>query len=451
MNNYLFKLRTILADKPQNNKRSHVTKIIIGLIFACHIGGVHAVQQCNWYSTLFPLCVTTQTGWGWESSKSCIARTTCSAQPSPYGIVGTATSSVASSIKSSTSSKASVVASSKSSIVASSNIASSKMASSKIASSKALSSAAVSSKAASSKPLSSAASQSSSLISNTCIGTAPQGELMAQRITGANTTRSGLYEGPVWIKGALYFSDFTWSAGNPSQIQKLDINGVMTTAIKDSGSNGLAVDAQGDIVAGTHKYKSVSRFNIATGARTSVAEQYAGNVFNSPNDLTIAKDGTLYFTDPGFQRDAAPGGQPKTRVYSVKTNGTIAVVDDSIIDPNGISLSPAEDVLYVNGGTPAVLRAYPIVNGIPQAGKNLVTGLNTTDGMAVDCLGNIYVAEHNAQHLRVFTAAGQEIATIKVNANVTNAAFGGVQGKTLYITGAGAVWKIELNVTGSPY
>jgi gluconolactonase len=291
----------------------------------------------------------------------------------------------------------------------------------------------------------------SSLAPANCMGAAPQGELIAQRILGANTLRNGLYEGPVWINAALYFSDFTWSAGYPSQIQRLDLNGVMTTIIADSGSNGLAVDAQGDIVAATHKYKGLSRFSLNTYTRSSVATEYNGTIFNSPNDLTIAKDGTLYFTDPDFQKDAAPGGQPKTRVYRVASNGAITVVDDTLDNPNGISLSPAQDVLYVNGGSPAVLRAYPIINGIPQAGKNLVTNLNSTDGMAIDCYGNIYVAEHSAQHLRVFTPSGKEIAIIKVDANVTNAAFGGAQGKTLYITGAGAVWKLELEVTGSAY
>lgn len=395
-----------------------LAKISIAAVFIGQIASATAAQQCNWYGNIYPLCTTTQSGWGWENNKSCIAPETCSTAPSPYGIVNISSSSVASSAKLSSSSKA-AVSSSKSSV--------------------------------SSSSLQPSSAKSSSSIAAACSGTAPSGILYAQRINGANTTRSGLYEGPVWTKGALYFSDFTWSAGNPSQIQRLDANGVMTTVIKDSGSNGLAVDAQGDLVAGTHKYKSLSRFNITTGARTSIVDHYNGNIFNSPNDVTIAKDGTIYFTDPDFQKDAAPGGQPKTRVYRVATNGAVSVIDETISEPNGISLSPKEDVLYVNGGTPAFVRAYPIVNGIPQAGKNIVTGLNSTDGMSIDCLGNIYVAEHSAQHIKVFTPAGKEIATINVDANVTNSAFGGAQGKTLFITGAGAVWKIDLNVTGSPY
>lgn len=284
-------------------------------------------------------------------------------------------------------------------------------------------------------------------------GVAPAGDLVAERIPGANTTRAepSLYEGPVWIKDALYFSDFVHAGVFPSRIQKLDANGVMTTVIDDSGSNGLAVDAQGNIVAGTHKYKSLSRYTL-TGERTTVVDKFEGNVFNSPNDLAIAKDGTIYFTDPAYQTAAAPGGQDKTRVYRVATDGKITVVDDTIKNPNGVSLSNDEKTLYVAGGDDqGVLRAYPIIDGIPQVGKDLLTGLVIPDGMALDCHGNIYVTEHVAHKVHVITPEGKQIATINVDANLTNAAFGGEDGKTLFLTGAGAVWKLKLDVTGSPY
>ncbi|WP_229204974.1 SMP-30/gluconolactonase/LRE family protein [Duganella sp. Leaf61] len=288
----------------------------------------------------------------------------------------------------------------------------------------------------------------------TCQGTAPTGELTATRVQAANVSGpgQGLYEGPVWIGDALYFSHFTFGPGFPSRILKLDASGKVSTAIADSGSNGLAVDGQGNIVAGTHKYKSVSRFTL-DGKRSDVAGKYQGQVFNSPNDLAIAADGTIYFSDPAFQRDAAPGGQDKTRVYRVAPDGAVTVVEDGLVNPNGVSLSPAGDVLYVNGmeGKQGVLRAYPIVNGKPQQGRDLVKGLGIPDGMAVDCQGNLYVTEHADQRLRVFTPAGKQIATIHVDANVTNAAFGGPDGKTLFITGAGAVWQVRLGINGAPY
>jgi gluconolactonase len=283
-------------------------------------------------------------------------------------------------------------------------------------------------------------------------GQAPSGELRAERVPAVQPSRGepGLYEGPVWIKDALYFSDFSLAPGFPSRIRKLGLDGTVSTVVEDSGSNGLAVDAHGDIVAATHKYKALSRYALADGMRTTLAADYKGQVFNSPNDIAIAKDGTIYFTDPDFQKAAAPGGQPVTGVYRIGTDGKVTLVDGGRPNPNGVSLSPAGDVLYVNAGD-GFLRAYPIVNGVPGPGRDIVTGLDIPDGMAVDCHGNLYVTEHPAKRVRVFSPQGQELATIRTDANVTNAAFGGVDGKTLFLTGAGAVWQIRLDVSGSPY
>lgn len=285
-------------------------------------------------------------------------------------------------------------------------------------------------------------------------GQAPAGDLTATRIETANSRRTepGLYEGPVWLNGALYFSDFTFQEGFPSRVQRLNADGSMETVIEDSGTNGLAIDSDGFLIGGVHADKTISRFNLQTGSREQIVGKYEDNPFNSPNDLTEARDGTIYFTDPDFQRSAAPGGQEKTNVFRISAAGSVTVVDDSISNPNGVSLSPAQDVLYVaGGGENGFLRAYPIVDGQPAEGKNLVEGIQVPDGMAIDCLGNIYVTEHTAQRVRVFTPAGEHLATISVDANITNAAFGGAEGKTLYLTGAGAVWSIDLDVAGFPY
>ncbi|WP_449405878.1 SMP-30/gluconolactonase/LRE family protein [Massilia phosphatilytica] len=283
-------------------------------------------------------------------------------------------------------------------------------------------------------------------------GQAPSGELRAERVAAVRPSRSeaGLYEGPVWIKDALYFSDFSFAPGFPSRIRKLGLDGTVSTVVEDSGSNGLAVDAHGDIVAATHKYKALSRYALADGKRTTIAGNYKGQVFDSPNDIAIARDGTIDFTDPDFQKAAAPGGQPVTGVYRVGTDGKVTLVDGSRPNPNGVSLSPAGDVLYVNAGD-GFLRAYPIVDGVPGQGRDIVKGLDVPDGMAVDCHGNLYVSEHPARRVRVFSPQGKELATIRTDANVTNAAFGGADGKTLFLTGAGAIWRIRLDVTGSPY
>ena len=285
-------------------------------------------------------------------------------------------------------------------------------------------------------------------------GTAPGGELVATRIPAADGDGSkGLYEGPVWNGEALYFSDFTFADGFPSRIRRLTAAGVVETVVDPSGSNGLALGGDGALVAATHDRKEISRFDLVDGSRMRIVGEYAGQPFNSPNDLVIGADGTIWFTDPDYQRAAAPGGQDRTRVYRVGSDGEVTVVDDSLYNPNGIALSPDGNTLYVAGGQEnGVLRAYPLVDGKPAGGHHdLVTDTTIPDGLAVDCLGNIYLTEHTRRQVRVVSPQGQPLATIAVDANLTNAAFGGPQRRTLYLTGAGSIWSIDLDVAGLPY
>lgn len=287
-----------------------------------------------------------------------------------------------------------------------------------------------------------------------CSNLAPAGELIANRVAAANLSgeNTGLYEGPVWLDGALYFSHFQFTDGFPSRILKLDQAGQLTTFLEDSGSNGLAVDAKANLILASHKNKALVAYNSSTKQQQLVATEFQANPFNSPNDIAITSDGVIYFTDPNYQQKAAPGGQDKTRVYRVSAAGEVSVIDESFSNPNGISLSPDEKFLYIVGNQgQGVLRKYEIQNGVPQSGVDIASDINVPDGMAVDCAGNIYVTEHLGRQVKVFNPEGQQIATIKVDANITNAAFGGPEGKTLYLTGAGAVWTVDLTITGSAY
>ncbi|SDQ27821.1 gluconolactonase [Pseudoxanthomonas sp. CF385] len=284
-------------------------------------------------------------------------------------------------------------------------------------------------------------------------GTAPGGELKAVRVAAATPgdTLDRLYEGPVWRDGALYLSDFVHNGTFPSRIRRFTPPDRWETVVDDSGSNGLALDVEGRLIAATHDRKQVARVNLDDGTRTPLVSTFDGAPFNSPNDLVMAADGSLYFTDPDYQRKAAPGGQPLTRVYRHR-EGVTTVVDDTLRNPNGIALSPDGGTLYLAGGTGDgdVLRAYPMVDGAPGAGRDLAR-ISGGDGLAVDCLGNVYVTEHGEHRVRVLSPAGQVLATIRVDANITNAAFGGADRRTLFLTGAASLWSIDLDVAGLPY
>jgi gluconolactonase len=227
--------------------------------------------------------------------------------------------------------------------------------------------------------------------------------------------------------------------------------GDATVAIADAGTNGLAVDAMGVLFSATAKKGEISKYDAAV----QTATQAIGG-FNSPNDLTIAKDGTIYFSDPQQGEITPAGGHPQ--VVHVVKGGVDSVLNPDLQTPNGVTLSPANDILYVSvTGQGMVKKVTLKPDGTADAITDFVTQLQTPDGMTIDCLGNVYIAEHQQQQVSVYSPGAMKLATIKLGmagnqqANTTNAAFGGPDGKTLYITAAYSLWKAELPVAGYPY
>lgn len=285
-------------------------------------------------------------------------------------------------------------------------------------------------------------------------GTVTATALPASEPTALDPSDTGfhLYEGAVWFQGALHFSDFRTSAGFPSRILKYE-NGALSVVVPDSGSNGLALDPAGErLVLARHGSKSVSAYNGPSDFAPLVTE-YEGKPFNSPNDLAFRSDGNLYFTDPSFQAGDQPT-QASTNVYHVAPDGRVTAIDTTIQNPNGVSLSPDERTLYVAGNLEqGYVKRYPIADdGSVGTGTVLLPDVNVPDGMGVDCAGNLYVTEHTNRRVRVITPEGREIGQITgMDVNVTNVAFGGSGHKTLFITGTGRLFQVELPVPGMPY
>jgi len=231
----------------------------------------------------------------------------------------------------------------------------------------------------------------------------------------------------------------------------------------NTGSNGLALDAAGDLLLAAHDVGGISHLDLPGGALTRGTQTRNGMRFNSPNDLSLRGDGNIYFTDPDFQ---SPSGriQGDTRVYRIAPpqagqGPAISVVDDSIDQPNGITLSPDGNTLYVSGGS--VLRSYSLdASGVPTPLRTFQQTLQAPDGMAMDCAGNVYAVENQARRVRVFSAEGVLLGTIGPqgfdNQGLTNVAFGGPLRTTLFISGftegdQGGLYSVELQVPGLPY
>jgi gluconolactonase len=265
-------------------------------------------------------------------------------------------------------------------------------------------------------------------------------------------------EGPVWIGDSLYFSEMTNSNMKPpARILKLAPGGTVTVAVADSGSNGLAVDSTGILTAAKHGDGSVSQIALPSGAATVLVNMYMGKPFNSPNDLTIRSDGTIYFSDPNYQNAANPQGAERLYwVTPAPTRTVTAVTSGAPSRPNGVTLSPDEKTLYVTGGG---FKKFPVMtDGSLGASSDFVVG-SDGDGMTVDCAGNVYAAGGPMGNgVRVYSPAGAAMGTITIDGGgiTTNVAFGGVDHKTLYITAQGVegqrgVFSIALNVPGYPY
>jgi len=295
-----------------------------------------------------------------------------------------------------------------------------------------------------------------------CTPGAVYGQPLPTRAVTAQLVRGGFnfLEGPTWDQrtGTLFLSNMQNATGpqgvQPSSVLRFTPPATFETFIANAGSNGLAITPDGTrLLAATHDNRTVSSYTLADRTRTTVAADYQGRAFNSPNDLTIGQDGTTYFTDPNFQRGNRADEQGgRTSVFRVR-NGVVSLVDDTLSQPNGVVLSPDGKTLYV-GGSNSIVK-YAVAADGSTSGRTTFASIRTPDGATVDCAGNLYWASYDEGLVRVFSPTGALLGTISAGRNTTNAAFGGPDGRTLYLTsgtpGSFGLYQVRLNVPGNPY
>jgi gluconolactonase len=277
-------------------------------------------------------------------------------------------------------------------------------------------------------------------------GIGPSGEIKKVQ-TGFQFT-----EGPAPDpEGNLYFSDV-----KGGKMHKIDASGKLSVfREKSNTSNGLMVNAKGEIVA-CEMEGAIVAISADGKDRRVIADKYDGKRFNAPNDLVIDKAGGVYFTDPSF-RAPTPLPQEKTCVYYVDTAGKVTRLIDDLPNPNGVRLSPDEKTLYVFPSGQKQMMSYP-VEGPGKIGKGKTfceleqakTGGNAGgDGGAIDSKGNVYIAAGTG--VQVFDPSGKMLGTIKFPEQPSNATFGGKDLKTLYVTARTSVYSCSMDVVGHRY
>ena len=239
----------------------------------------------------------------------------------------------------------------------------------------------------------------------------------------------------------------------PSQILKLTPPNAVQVLLADSGTNGMAIDLKGNVFGCSHKVQGIVKVDVAAATLSVVVDNYNGKKFNSPNDLAVRSDGTIYFSDPDFQLGTGRTSQTGVKgVYRVTPSAQVILVDDTFNQPNGVGLSPDESILYVADYGKNVMRTFSVdpSNGSTSNRKDFVS-VATPDGMTVDCAGNVYVASNSAGIVQVFAPSGTKLGSITVVTSLTNLAFGGADHKTLYITAGKALYSLPMNLPGYPY
>lgn len=260
-------------------------------------------------------------------------------------------------------------------------------------------------------------------------------------------------EGPVWNfeAGHLTFSDVI---GNT--MYRYDAAGRVQVYRRPSNhANGQTIDVAGGLVVCEHQTRRVTR-ETPDGAETLV-DGYDGKMFNSPNDVVAAGDGSLIFTDPAYGLDKVEeggGGErelPFQGVYRIPPGSREAeLLADDFVGPNGLALSPEEDVLYVVDSELSHVRSFGIGAGWNISGGEVLTeipseGSDVPDGMKVDAEGNIFCTGKGGVWIQ--TPEGARLAHIRVPETTANLAWGD-DARTLYLTASTGLYRIRCRTVG---
>jgi gluconolactonase len=267
-------------------------------------------------------------------------------------------------------------------------------------------------------------------------------------------------EGPVWdtSTGSLVFSDipgdtlYRWRPGAHSQ-----------EALRrpSANANGNTIDREGRLLTCEHSGRRVARM-IAGGSVETLVDRYDGKRLNSPNDVICARNGDVIFTDPPYglrQPDGSflAGDLGFNGVFRWSAaDGSLRLLVDDFVRPNGLALSADERVLFIADTQEAHIRAFDVYpDGNLSGGRVFCETRHEgqtarPDGIKLDERGNLYVASSLPSGVWVYDASGGLIGQIAVGENPANLAFGGDGWRTLFVTAQTSVYSVPLKAAGQP-
>jgi gluconolactonase len=276
-----------------------------------------------------------------------------------------------------------------------------------------------------------------------------------------------LWSGGRWAEGPAYFPAgryLIWSDIPNDRLLRWDETGDTVSVFEQPcrNQNGHTVDREGRLVACEHRGRCVSRIEH-DGSRTILADRFEGKRLNSPNDVVVKSDGSIWFTDPSYgidseyEGDAAPSEIGASHVYRIDpASGAVTRVIDDMRQPNGIAFSPDETLLYVadtgqshDPDVAPVIRAYPVSADGASVGKGkdfAISEAGLFDGFRVDTKGHVWSSAADGVHC--FAPDGTLIGKILVPEVVANVEFGGRKRNRLFICATTSVFALYVNARG---
>lgn len=275
-----------------------------------------------------------------------------------------------------------------------------------------------------------------------------------------------LHGGMRWAEGPVWFGDhqcLIWSdLPNNRMLRWDEMSGQVTTFRSPSNfSNGNTRDREGRLITCEHRGRRVTRTEL-NGEITVLVDRYQGRRLNSPNDVVVRSDGTVWFTDPTYGISAEYEGgkaESETGVCNVyrfdPRDGSLRVVADDFFRPNGLAFSPDEKRLYIadsgfwpNPEWPHHIRCFDVSDEGQVHNSRVIAEVSPgiADGFRVDVDENIWTSAGDGVHC--YTVGGDLIGKIPVPEKVANVCFGGPARDRLFICGHTSLYAIHMNTRG---
>jgi gluconolactonase len=268
-------------------------------------------------------------------------------------------------------------------------------------------------------------------------------------------------EGPAWFAAGRYL---VWSDIPNDRMLRWDETDGSVSVFRQPAmnTNGHTVDLQGRLVSCEHRGRCISRTEH-DGSRQVLASHIDGKRFNSPNDVVVKSDGSIWFTDPSYgidsdyEGDASANEIGAQRVYRIDPgSGAVTVVASDFLQPNGLAFSPDESLLYIvdtgvthrDDGPHHVRRFHVDGNGRLAGGEVFATcGVGVYDGLRVDVQGNLWLSAADGVHCHA--PDGVLLGKVRVPETVANLCFGGAKRNRLFICGTTSLYSVFLNTRGA--